>query len=469
MKLTLYNTLGRKKEIFKPLRKDFVRLYDCGPTVYFYPHIGNMWRYLVSDFLRRVLEYNGYQVRQVMNITDVGHLTEDDLLAADTGEDKIELAARKEKKTPRQIAQFYTKAFFKDTGKLNILRPHVVAKATEHIPEMIRLIKILERKGLAYLLKDRICFDVAKFKSYGQLSGKKLSELKVGARLEPVPGKKNPYDFSLWIKDEKHLMKWDSPWGTGYPGWHIECSAMSMKYLGPQLDIHTGGEDNIFPHHENEIAQSEGVTGKQFVRYWLHVRFNLVRGRKMSKSKGNLYLLKDLVSNGFDPLAFRYLSLTNHYRRPLDFTFASLRSAQQGLNRLRFLVLDWKKATDRETPEEEKKYEKKFLKAINDDIGMPQALAVVWQMAHSSKLSPSSKRNLIFSFDEVLGLGLADYQFKVPPAIKSLAGRREAFRRAKKFKQADEIRNELKSLGYQVEDSAKEMKIKPAVVDTKRD
>ena len=278
--IKLYNTLTKKIDDFKPLKTDFVRQYDCGPTVYFYAHIGNMWRYVISDLLRRVLEYNGYQVKQVMNITDVGHLTEDDL-AADTGQDKMEVAAKKEKKTPQQIAEFYTQTFLKDIDRLNILRPHVMPKATEHISSMIKIINLLEKKGYAYWAGDKyFVYDISKFKNYGKLSGKKLDELKAGSRLEPVPGKRNPFDFALWIKDPKHLMHWDSPWGVGYPGWHIECSAMSMEYLGSTLDVHTGGEDNIFPHHENEIAQSEAATGKQFVRYWVHIRHNFVNGQK---------------------------------------------------------------------------------------------------------------------------------------------------------------------------------------------
>jgi len=431
-------------------------MYDCGPTVYQYAHIGNMWRYLVSDFLRRILEYNGFRVKQVMNITDVGHLTEDDLLAADTGEDKIELAAKREKKTPQEIAKFYTQAYFKDRQRLNILPPTVVCKATDHIPEMIKMIKALEKKGYAYKLADRICFDVAKFKRYGILSGKKLSELKIGVRLEPIKGKKNPYDFSLWIIDPNHLMKWDSCWGVGYPGWHIECSAMSMKYLGQTLDIHTGGEDNIFPHHENEIAQSEAYTGKKFVRFWVHIRFNLVRGEKMSKSKGNVYLITDLIKRGFDPLAFRYLSLTNHYRQPLNFTFDSLKAAQKALNKLRLIVWQLKKEVKR-LPREKtlavNQWQEKFLLAINNDIGTPQGLAVVWQMLESN-LAPEMKLRLLLDFDQVFGLDLGRWWFKVPKEIKRLVKERERLRREKKFVAADSIRKTLKKQGWIVEDTS---------------
>ncbi|MCJ7792698.1 MAG: cysteine--tRNA ligase [Candidatus Marinimicrobia bacterium] len=456
MKLKLYNTLTKKIEKFKPLKTDYVRQYDCGPTVYWYAHIGNLWRYVISDLLRRVLEYNGYQVKQVMNITDVGHLTEADL-AADTGEDKMAVAAKREKKTPEQIAAFYTRAFFKDTQRLNFLRPQVIPQATKHIKPMIELVKKLEKKGYAYWAGEKyFVFDIDKFKNYGQLSGKNLAELRSGARLEAVPGKKNPFDFALWIKDPKHLMHWDSPWGKGYPGWHLECSAMSMQYLGPTLDIHTGGEDNIFPHHENEIAQSEAATGKKFVRYWLHVRQNLVNGVKMSKSKGNVYLIQDLIDKGYDPLAFRYLCLTVHYQKNLNFNWDSLASAQRTLNKLREQVSQWpqgKKSLPR--------YEKDFLKAINANLDLPQALAVVWDLVKSN--SPESeKKATLLQFDRVLGLGLKEYQPKAPSTrVKALVKEREKWRKQKAWQKADEVRQAIEKLGWLVEDTDQGSKLKP--------
>jgi len=456
MKIRLYNTLTRKKEEFKPLKPDFVRQYDCGPTVYWYAHIGNMWRYLVSDFLRRTLEYNDYKVKQVMNITDVGHLTEDDL-AADTGEDKMAVAAKKEKKTPKQIADFYTKAFFKDTQRLNILRPHLIPKATEHIGPMIEIVKALEKKGYAYWAGDKyFVYDISKFKSYGKLSGKKLAELQSGARLESVPGKKNPFDFALWIKDSKHLMRWDSPWGVGYPGWHLECSAMSMEYLGPTLDIHTGGEDNIFPHHENEIAQSEAATGKKFVHYWLHVRHNLVDGAKMSKSKGNFFILQDLIDKGYDPLAFRYLCLTVHYRKNLNFTWESLEGAQKALNKLRQQTAAWQ-AGKKGVPE----LEKRFLKAINNDLDLPKALAITWDLLKSN-YQQSAKKATLLKFDKILGLGLGEYQIaEAPQKVNLLVKKREKLRKQAKWQEADGIRKQVVKLGWQIEDTAKEPKLKP--------
>ncbi len=452
-KIYLYNTMSRRREEFQPLKNDYVRIYDCGPTVYDYAHIGNLWRYLASDFLRRILEYNGYRVKQVMNITDVGHLTEDDLLAADTGEDKMEVAARREKKTPLQVAAYYTKAYFRDRRALNILDPHVVPKATEHIGEMIKIIQGLEKRGYAYHLPDRICYDVKKFKNYGRLSGTNLGQLRVGARLEPIKGKKNPYDFSLWILDPHHLMKWNSPWGVGYPGWHIECSAMSMKYLGPQLDIHSGGEDNIFPHHENEIAQSEAYTGKRFVHYWFHVRHNLVDGQKMSKSKGNFYRLADLEKRGYEPLAYRYLALTNHYRKPLNFTFSALAAAQKALQKMRLLVWQWRQETEpaQKLSRTAHRWQQKFLAAINNDVGTPQGLSIAWQVI-SSNLPVAEKLALVLDFDRVFGLKLGEWRLQVPPEIKKLAQEREKWRREGEYQKADQLRIELAKKGWEVQD-----------------
>jgi cysteinyl-tRNA synthetase len=453
--LRLYNTFSKRIEVFKPLKSDFVRLYDCGPTVYFYAHIGNMWRYLISDFLRRVLEYNGYQVKQVMNITDVGHLTEDDL-AADTGEDKMIVAAKKEKKTPEQIAEFYTQAFFKDRERLNMLEPHVVPKATEHIKEMIAAIKVLEKKGYAYWAGDKyFVYDISKFKDYGKLSGKKIGELKMGARLEPIKEKHNPFDFALWIKDPQHLMRWDSPWGIGYPGWHIECSVMSMKYLGPTLDIHTGGEDNIFPHHENEIAQSEAATGKKFVRYWLHVRHNLVEGQKMSKSKGNFYVLQDLIDKGFNPLAYRYLCLTSHYRSKLNFTWQALEGAQKALNRLRNQVREWnKKKGFIGLSVQAQGFNNRFKLALTNDLQMPQALAALWRMVNDKVISDAEKYKLLKDWDRVLGLKVdrVEEVEKVDKEVRKLVEKREKLRKEKKWSEADKIRKKISQKGYQIED-----------------
>ncbi len=489
--LKLYNTLTRQKEIFEPLKSDYVRQYDCGPTVYWYAHIGNLWRYMMSDLIRRVLEFNGYQVKQVMNITDVGHLTDEDL-AADTGEDKMEVAARREKKTPQEIAEFYTQAFLKDLDGLNIQRPHVMPKATDHIPEMIALIQRLEEKGYVYRAGNYVVFDISKFPDYSKLSGKNLDELRVGARLEPVEGKKNPFDFALWIVDPQHLMRWDSPWGVGYPGWHIECSAMSMKYLGEQLDIHTGGEDNIFPHHENEIAQSEAATGKQFVKYWLHAGFLQVEGKKMSKSLENLYRLDDLMGRGFVPSAFRYLCLTAHYRTPLNFTWDGLEAAQNALKKLREFARsisengseqlgklsepDGQKVgksdtlahrrTDAPSRSEFSEYHQRFREAINDDLNTPQALAVVWDLVKSARADTSLRPvayKLLRGFDKVLGLKLTEVCAEAIPQVpKQLVEERERHRREGHFDEADQIRQKILDLGYTVEDTSEGPKIKKA-------
>ncbi len=449
--IRLYNTLTKKIEEFKPLKNDFVRQYDCGPTVYWYAHIGNMWRYLISDLLRRVLEYNGFQVKQVMNITDVGHLTEDEL-AADTGEDKIEIAAKKEKKTPQQIAEFYTQTFLKDIERLNILSPHIMPKATQHITSMIRIIEVLEKKGYAYWAGEKfLVYDITKFKNYGKLSGKNLNQLRAGARLEPIKEKHHPFDFALWIKDEKHLMKWNSPWGVGYPGWHIECSAMSMEYLGPTLDIHTGGEDNIFPHHENEIAQSEAATEKKFVIYFVHIRHSLIKKKKMSKSKGNILILQDLIDKGFDPLAYRYLCLTCHYRKNLNFTWESLKATQVAYKKLKELVREWQSggrvSISQEDVEKIDNLRKKFQDKINDDLNIPEALAVVWEVAKSNIPNPD-KLDLILDFDKVLGLGLAKTSQlpKVPKEVKNLLEKREELRKQGKWEEADRLRKKIENL-----------------------
>jgi len=467
-------------------------MYDCGPTVYMYPHIGNMWRYVMSDLLRRTLEYNGYRVKQVMNITDVGHLTDEDL-AADTGEDKIETAARREKKTPEEIAEFYTRAFLRDLDALNIQRPSVMPKATEHIPEMIALIKRLEEKGFVYRAGNYICFDISKFPDYGKLSGKNLEELQAGARLEPVADKKNPFDFALWIVDPQHLMHWDSPWGPGYPGWHIECSAMSMKYLGESFDIHTGGQDNIFPHHENEIAQSEAATGKPFVKYFLHAGFLTVEGQKMSKSLGNVYRLDDLMARGYDPLAFRYLCLTAHYRTPLNFTWEGLGAAQKALKRLREFArglsatgpaagssrptsslasLAAGARRDALRPRHPSPgdtspaqiYRDHFLSAINDDLNLPQALTVVWDLIKAARAGASVEQvvgDLLREFDKVLGLDLLYAPTETTPQVlKRLVEEREKFRQKGDFATADQIRQKILVEGYTVEDTSQGPKVR---------
>ncbi|MCS6937276.1 MAG: cysteine--tRNA ligase [Candidatus Bipolaricaulota bacterium] len=461
--LKLFNTLGRRKEEFKPLYDNEVGMYTCGPTVYQYAHIGNLRTYIFEDILRRVLEYNNYKVKHVMNITDVGHLTSD----ADEGEDKMEVGARLAGKSAWEIAQLYTEAFFKDTERLNILKPHIVCKATDHIPEQIALIQKLEAKGFTYRTSDGIYFDVSKFPDYGKLAGQRLEEKEAGARVEVNPEKRNPADFALWKfspKGVKRQMEWDSPWGVGFPGWHIECSAMSTKYLGQPFDIHCGGVDHIPIHHTNEIAQSEAAEGVKMANFWLHGEFMIVEGRRMGKSEGNAYLLDDLIKRGYDPLAFRYLCLNTHYRIQLNFTWQALDGAQTALERLREHVRTARAgggdpAQGKISPE----VRERFLAAINDDLNVPQALGVVWDFVRSPQ-NPSDKLATLLDFDRVLGLRLsevhAEETVEVPQEVRELLTQREAARKAKNFKEADALRAKIAQLGYDVIDTPQGPKVK---------
>jgi cysteinyl-tRNA synthetase len=460
--LKLFNTLTRRKEKFLPLEKGKVKIYTCGPTVYWFAHIGNFRTFIFEDILRRVLEYNGYQVTHVMNITDVGHLTSD----ADTGEDRIEIGARRERKSAWEIADFYAKAFFRDAERLNLLKPTIVCKATDHIQDMIALVKKLEEKGFTYITDDGVYFDTSKLKDYGKLTGMnfdRLNEtLKAGARVEFNPQKRNITDFALWKfspKDQKRQMEWDSPWGRGFPGWHLECSAMSMKYLGETFDIHCGGIDHIQVHHTNEIAQSEAATGKEFVRYWLHSAF-LVLGKKMrmGKSEGNIITIQDIVDKGFDPLAFRYLCLTAHYKSQLEFTWESLEAAQKALFTLREHVRRLRENLGKETKESGKKkvFQKMFLEAINDDLDMPKALSIVWNLVRSEEpLSSKEKYELLLEFDKVLGLDLAKEARieELPKEIEELIRKREEARKKRDWETADEIRKKLHEMGIILEDT----------------
>lgn len=457
--LSLYNTFSKKKELFKPLKKGQVSLYTCGPTVYDYDHLGHAWNYTQADILRRVLEYNGYRVKHQLNITDVGHLES----SADTGEDKIEKSAREKKKSVWQIAKYFTKIYFANRKKLNILEPHIISKATDHIPEMIALIKKIFQKGSAYQIDDGVYFSVEKFPRYGLLSGNTLKKLKAGARIEINPQKKHPADFALWKITPKNInrqMEWDSPWGKGFPGWHIECSAMSMKYLGPTIDIHTGGEDNIFPHHECEIAQSETATGKKFVRYWFHPRFLTVEGQKMSKSLKNFYTLTDIEKKGFSPLDLRYLFLTSHYRSKLNFTWQSLIANQKSLITLHNFLLNLQLSSPKKTTGISlKKYQENFLKAINNDLNIPRALAVLWQLIGDyykkpDKFNVGEIYKLILDWDKIFGLNLKKVKLPlISQKIKKLIKKRDELRRGKKWQEADDLRKKIITLGYLLEDT----------------
>ena len=462
--IKLYNTLYRKKQIFKPLKDKKIGLYTCGPTVYLYAHIGNLRTYLFEDILRRVLEYNKYKVKQVMNITDVGHLTSD----ADTGEDKLEKGARRENKTVWQVADFYTKHFKKDLKNLNIQEPSVWIKATDTIKQQIDLIKTLEKKGFTYKINDGIYFDTSKLKTYGRLWGSKIEkikqEMKAGARIKMVKGKKNPTDFALWKfspKTSKRQMEWDSPFGVGFPGWHTECVVMGIKELGIPFDIHCGGIDHIQIHHTNEIAQSEAIYNKILARFWLHGEFLLLNKGKMSKSKENIITLDSLIKKGINPLAYRYLCLTAHYRSQLIFSEQNLQASQNALDKIYNKIQELKSKTNKLINKKEiKSYQDKFLKFINDDLDTPKALALFWKVLNDKNLLDNEKYFLALNFDKVLGLNLNNIKKQeIPEQIKKLAKQREKYRIEKQWEKADQIRKEIEKLGYSLEDTKKGTKI----------
>ncbi|HRZ33782.1 MAG TPA: cysteine--tRNA ligase [Candidatus Moranbacteria bacterium] len=465
--MKFYNTLSKTKEEFKSINPGKIGMYTCGPTVYDFIHIGNIRAYLLSDTIRRYLEYNGYEVRLIKNITDVGHLTEDDISQGDSGEDKMMKAADKEKKKPEDIAKFYEDYFRQVEKEMNILPAQYFPKATAHIPQMIKIIKGLLEKGFAYEKNGNVFFDVTKFPDYGKLSGNTLENLKVGARLEEHPDKKNPWDFALWLKAPKeHLLKWESPWGVGYPGWHIECTAMSTEYLGNTLDIHTGGEDNIFPHHEAEIAQTECYTGQKFVNYWLHLRHLMVDGQKMSKSKGNFYKLDDIKEKGFSPMDLRLLLLSAHYRSQVNFTWDVMEQSRKNLQRINDFVLNMEVVVAGNILASEsfnlKSFQEKFEAAMNDDLNTPLALSVLYEMiseinklsATNSLSSDDAKKILAFwkKINSVFGLVLSG-QAEIPQEIKDLVQKREDARKGKDFKKSDDLRELIEKKGYILEDT----------------
>ncbi|MBU4256805.1 cysteine--tRNA ligase [Patescibacteria group bacterium] len=470
-KLFLYNTLTRAKEEFKPIKNDEAGLYTCGPTVYNYAHLGNLRSYIFEDVLKRVLLYNGYEVKHVMNITDVGHLTGD----RDMGEDKLEKGARREGKSAWEIAEFYAKAFKKDLKLLNIIEPDIWCKATDHIQEQIDLIKKLEEKGYVYKTSDGVYYDTSKFKDYAKLSHLDLETLREGARVEINPEKKNSTDFALWkftLKGAQRQMEWNSPWGVGFPGWHIECSAMSIKYLGEHFDIHCGGIDHINVHHTNEIAQTEAATGKRpWVNYWLHNAFlNIAGGKKMAKSDENFLTLENgLIKKGINPLVYRFAALQTHYRKPMEYSEEAMRNAAKGLehlyNQTRELGIPPIRRAGRnyESGIINKEFKNKFLEAINDDLNMPQALAVAQELLKSD-IPAKEKLATVFDFDKVLGLNI-ESAIKIsalPNEIKQLAEAREKARKEKKWQEADKLRKEIESGGYAVEDTKDGMRVTKA-------
>lgn len=460
MKIQLYNTLSHSKEEFKPINKEEIRIYSCGPTVYSFAHIGNLRTYVFVDNLRRVLKYNGYNLKHVMNITDVGHLTSD----ADTGEDKMEKAARKEGKNPYEIAEYYTKYFMEDMKKLDIDMPNIISKATDNIPEMLEMVKEILKNGYAYETSKGIYFDVSKLDKYPVLSNNSVDGQEAGARIEVDKEKRNPYDFAIWIKaPENHMMKWESPWGLSYPGWHLECSAIGRKFLGEHFDIHTGGVDHIPIHHENEIAQSKGATGQIPANYWMHSEFLLIDGGKMSKSLGNIYTLKTLEDNGIEPLAFKLFCFSAHYRNKLNFTFDGVKAQAKALERLRDGYKKHLEGNEEVEEEKIKEYENRFHEAINDDLNMPLAMGVVWEVIREEKKA-KKYAELIEKFDEVLGLDLKNYQnyqkeIEIPENIKELIEKRNQARKEKKWEESDKIRDEIQKLGYNIKDTKEGIKI----------
>lgn len=453
--IRLYNTLTKNIEEFKPIDEKEIGLYTCGPTVYWFAHIGNLRTYIFEDILKKVLKYNGYNVKHIMNITDVGHLTSDE----DEGEDKLEKSAAKEKKTVLDIAEFYTKHFKEDISKLNIEFPTQFVKATETIKEQIDLIKLLEQKGYTYQISDGIYFDTSKLEDYGILWGEK-EKTDFKSRIEENKEKKQPADFALWKfspKDKKRQMEWASPWGIGFPGWHTECVAIGIKFLGAPFDIHCGGIDHISVHHTNEIAQAKAAYNNNLANYWIHGEFLIVKNSdKMSKSKGNIITLNDVK----DPLSYRYLCLTAHYRSKLNYSEESIEGARISLNKLRDKINELNLSSEHKNPELKEIYAKKFLDHISDDLDMPKALALVWDIIKDDNISDKEKYDLILDFDKVFSLNLKQEKIKIPEEIINLANEREIYRKEKNFKKSDEIRKIIESKGYIIKDEEEGFLIK---------
>ncbi len=469
--MKIYNTLTRRIEEIVPIEDGKIKMYSCGPTVYRYIHIGNLRTFTMGDWLRRAFEYRGLQVLHIKNITDVGHMRQEML---DRGEDKLVAQARKEGKTSLQIAQFYTEAFHADEARLNILPAHIFPRATEHVPEMIAIVQGLQAKGIAYEVDGYVYYDIKRFPGYGKLSGNQLENMLGGVREGADTDKHNAEDFPLWKPAEPgREMAWESPWGRGFPGWHIECSAMSIKYLGEHFDLHTGGVDNIFPHHEDEIAQSEGYSGQQFVNYWVHAQHLLADGQKMAKSTGNAYTCEEIQARGHDPLALRYFYTTALYRSRLNFTFRALQAAQTSLERLRALAYRLLSQSDRERVFAEElpgasSWRDAFLAEVEQDLNMPRAMAVVWGMLRSNELTPTSRVRLLLDYDRILGFDLknylqseeprkkadpAVYLAKVPAPIAVQVRAREQLRARRDYARADRVRQELSSEGFALRDT----------------
>jgi cysteinyl-tRNA synthetase len=456
MELKLYDTYSRKQRTFHPLKAPEVGLYTCGPTVYDYAHIGNLRTYIFEDLLRRTLAFNGYAVQHVMNITDVGHLVSD----ADTGEDKMEKGSRRTGKTAWELADFYAKAFQGDLERLNILQPDIWCRATDHIQDQIDTILCIEANGYTYRTSDGIYFDTSRLDDYGHLGRLDIQGLQAGARVD-LGEKRNPTDFALWKfspPGRQRQMEWDSPWGLGFPGWHIECSSMSAKYLGPYFDIHCGGEDHITVHHPNEIAQTQACYGTRLANFWMHGYFLQLDEAKMAKSSGEFLRLQSIIDRGFDPLDYRFFCLSAHYRSKLNFSWESLSGARTAYERLRTLAYE---CGSPGTVDED--YVDQFQTQINDDLNLPRALAVTWDLARSDLPASTKKATLVF-FDQVLGLGLADWkpaEMVVPAEIAVLVNQRQSARREKRWQDADRLRDQIQAAGFELEDTPSGPRLRP--------
>ena len=449
----LYNTFTRRKEELRPLEPGAVRIYSCGPTVYRYAHVGNLRTFMLPDLLSRTLEYLGYRTRQVMNITDVGHLTDDTF---DRGEDKMLVTAKLENKTPEEIAAHYTQAFLDDAARLNIRRAAVYPRATEYVDRMVALIQKLVDGGHAYAVDGTVYYDIASFPAYGRLSRNSTDKLLAGARGEPDPRKRHPGDFTLWKAAGAHRVQvWESPWGPGFPGWHIECSAMSMALLGDRFDVHTGGADNVFPHHEAEIAQSEAVAGHRVVSIWMHGGLLMLSGTRMAKSAGNFFRITELADQGIDPLAYRYLALQARYRTSLNFSIEGLEGAGRALRQLRERVAEWSAGPLDAAARED--WDRRFRAAIADDLDLPAAMALVAELSRSGT-SPGTRAGLLRAWDSVLGLdldrGAPGQEHPLPEGAAALLEAREKARAAKDFAESDRLRAELAAMGVSVTDTS---------------
>lgn len=459
--LKLYNTLTKQIEKFIPINDEIVKIYTCGPTVYNYAHIGNLRTYIFEDLLKRVLNYLGYKVNHVMNVTDVGHLVSDE----DLGDDKMELASKRENKDVWQISEFYLNEFKNDLLRLNIGFPNIWCKATDHIEEQIDFIKKLDEKGVLYKTEDGLYFDTSKLSNYGKLADLDIEGLKEGARIGVVSNKRNKTDFALWKfspKDKQRLMEWESPWGLGFPGWHIECSAMALKYLGDKIDIHCGGIDHIPVHHTNEIAQTETITGERWVNYWMHGEFLVMKNGKMSKSNENFVTVGKLIERKLSPLAYRYYTLNTHYRKQLTFSFEAIESAQAGLDRLYKTVRKYKSLVkNNDETNLSYLYLNRFLEAVTNDLNFPIGLSVMWDMINDSKIENDIKYFTLLEMDKILGLGLSEVKdlseekeiSSIDEDIQNLIDSRNEARKNKDFKKADEIRTTLLEMGYKIIDS----------------